>query len=229
MITSIHQPNFFPWMGFFDKLNRSDKFVFLTSSIRSKNDKYLTRCSILGHEQSIYISIPLGIKQIPINQLLMPINNQWKTKTLNIIHNSYHNSFYYEEVVPDIRDLLLYESEYFSEYSINVINFIVNKLNIDTQIFIDTDFNKDFGSSNERNIEICKAMKAETYLSGIGARDYNDANLFKINNIDLIYQDYMQSQYNQNSNKFIPGLSIIDLIFNYGYDSTEKILKANEI
>ena len=56
MIVSIHQPNFFPWMGFFDKLNRSDKFVFLTSSVRSKNDKYLTRTRLLGHSKPCYIN-----------------------------------------------------------------------------------------------------------------------------------------------------------------------------
>ena len=56
MIISIHQPNFFPWMGFFDKLNRSDKFVFLTSSVRSKNDKYLTRTRLLSHSKPCYIN-----------------------------------------------------------------------------------------------------------------------------------------------------------------------------
>ena len=158
----------------------------------------------------------------------MPNDKKWKIKTLNKIHNSYHDSQFYDEVVFDLKSLIMNESEYFSDYSINIVNFLVEKLNIDTKIFIDTDFEKDFGLSNERNLAICKELDANTYLSGIGAKEYNDKNLFKINDLDLIYQNYSHPEYRQNSDQFIAGLSIIDVIINCGYEKTEKILKNNE-
>ena len=225
MILSIHQPNFFPWMGFFDKLNKSDNFVFLTESLRSKNDKYLTRTKIINNSSSRYLSIPLGIKQIKINQLLMPVDNKWKIKTLNIIHASYRSSKYYEEVIPSIKELIMRDSMYFSDYSINIINFLVNQLNINTHIHIDTDFNKDFGLSNERNVAICKEVNATKYFSGSGAKSYNDSSQYKNNNIDLIYQNYLHPVYPQKTSDFVFGLSIMDVIFNCGYEETEKMLK----
>jgi hypothetical protein len=54
MIVSIHQPNYFPWVGYFYKRMKSDIFVFLDDVQFSKNsynqlsDHFITRVSILG-------------------------------------------------------------------------------------------------------------------------------------------------------------------------------------
>ena len=226
MIVSIHQPNFFPWIGYFDKINRSEKFIFLTSSLRSKNDKYLTRTKILNNNlKPQYLSIPLGNKQTLINQLMMPKDYKWKLKLLNIVKESYRNSYYFDEVYHDIEELLMNENDYFADFSINIIKFFILKFNIDTEIFVDIDFDQSFGSANQRNVELCKIIGGNIYLSGNGAKAYNDNNFFKDNSLDLIYQDYMPQIYKQNSNKFIPGLSILDVIFNCGYKATENLLK----
>ena len=229
MIVSIHQPNFFPWMGFFDKINRSDQFIFLTSSTRSKNDKYLTRTKVLNNAKSQYLSVPLGVKhkQIPIKQLIMPADNQWKVKVLNIIKESYRGSNHFDEVYDDIEELLMYECEYFSDYSINIIRFLISKLHIDTELHIDTDFNQDFGVSNQRNIALCKKVGGDIYLSGSGAKVYNDNKLYSENSLELIYQDYVAPSYVQMSNEFISGLSIIDVLFNCGFEGVEKLLKQS--
>ena len=226
MIVSIHQPNFFPWMGYFDKINRSDKFIFLTYSLRSKNDKYLTRTKILNNNSKPqYLSIPLGIKQISINQLMMPVDQQWKAKLLNIIKESYRDSNHFDEVYKDIKELFMCEHEFFTDYSINIIKFCILKLNIDTKLYVDTDFDQDFGLSNLRNVALCKKVGGDIYLSGNGAKVYNDNKLYKDNSLNLIYQDYIAPTYVQISNKFIPGLSIMDVIFNCGYRETENLLK----
>jgi len=227
MIVSIHQPNFFPWMGFFDKINRSDQFIFLTSSTRSKNDKYLTRTKVLNNAKSQYLSVPLGVKhkQISIKQLMMPADNRWKVKILNIIKESYRSSNYFDEVYDNIEELLMCEYEYFSDYSINIIKFLISKFNIDTELHIDTDFNQDFGVSNQRNISLCKKVGGDIYLSGSGAKVYNDNKLYSENSLELIYQDYVAPTYVQMSNEFISGLSIIDVLFNCGFERTEKLLK----
>ena len=226
MIVAIHQPNYFPWMGYFDKINRCDKFIFLTDSFRSKNDKYLTRTRIINNNSKTqYLSIPLGIDQVKINQLLMPRDTSWKVKILNIIKESYRSSYYFEEVYKDVEELTVSDYEFFSDYSINIIKFLIKKLNINTRIYRDREFYEDFGLSNQRNIALCKKVGGNVYLSGDGASVYNDSKLFKDHSLELIYQNYEAPTYSQNSNKFIPGLSILDVIFNFGYHETEKLIK----
>ena len=226
MIASIHQPNFFPWMGFFNKIHSSDAFIFLTESRRSKNDRYLTRTLILNNSSQSYLSIPLGPKQIEISNLLMPTNYQWRINMLNVINASYSNCHFYDEILVDIEKLLMFDCEYFHEFSINIIYFFMNNLNIHTNCFIDKNFNKDFGQASLRLVNICNEINAEKYLSGLGAKSYIDEDIFTKNKIKIIYQNYLPKPYKQDSNDFISGLSIVDVLFNCGYYEAERLIKS---
>jgi len=226
MIVSIHQPNFFPWLGFLNKIDSSDIFIFLTESRRSKNDKFLTRSLILNNSSQSYLSMPLGPKQINICDLLMPKGNAWRVDMLNVINASYSNCSYYDEILVDIDKLMMFECKYFYEFSIYIISFFMAKFNITTKCFSDTDFNKNFGEASTRLVNLCNEVKANQYLSGQGAKSYLNEDIFIKNKIEIIYQNYLPKAYKQNSNEFIPGLSIIDALFNCGYDDVERLIKG---
>jgi len=228
MIVSIHQPNFLPWLGFFNKINSSDAFIFLIESRRSKNDKYLTRSLILNNSLQSYLSMPLGPKQVKISDLLMPKDTQWRSDMLNVINAAYRDCNFYDEIVVDIEKLLSFDCEYFYEFSINVILFFMKNLNIHTNYYIDKNFNKDFGDSSLRLVNLCKEVNADKYLSGNGAKSYLKEDIFIQNKIEVNYQNYYPHPYKQHSNEFISGLSIIDVLFNCGYDKTEKLIKSPE-
>ena len=81
------------------------------------------------------------------------------------------------------------------------------------------------GESTERLIEVCKKLDADTYISGIGGKNYLVEELFEKNNINLQYQNYNPITYTQNlAESFIPNLSIIDLLSNVGLDSKKLFL-----
>ena len=76
-------------------------------------------------------------------------------------------------------------------------------------------------------MDICKKTIYDTYLSGLGAKDYMEDNLFIENNLQLRYQEYRSPVYNQKYGEFIPDLSIIDMIANCGKMSTEYIMNIS--
>ena len=73
---------------------------------------------------------------------------------------------------------------------------------------------------------ILKNQKATKYISGDGegSKRYIDEQLFKDNNIELIWQNYKHPTYKQLYGEFIPYLSILDLLFNEGPNSKDIIL-----
>ncbi|HQQ06581.1 MAG TPA: WbqC family protein, partial [Candidatus Omnitrophota bacterium] len=72
---------------------------------------------------------------------------------------------------------------------------------------------------------ICRKLNADTYLSGVGAKDYLDESLFPANKITLYYQNFEHPEYRQCFEPFMPYMSAIDLLFNHGPGSRSLLLK----
>jgi putative NIF3 family GTP cyclohydrolase 1 type 2 len=66
----------------------------------------------------------------------------------------------------------------------------MNKLKIKTPIVLASSIKQDFGNKSIRIVNMCEYFKANIYLSGNGARDYNDEEEFKRKGIKLVYQDF---------------------------------------
>ena len=60
-IVSIHQPTYLPWLGFFNKIISSEKFVFLDDVQYEKNG-YQNRNKIRTHEGDIWLTVPVKTK-----------------------------------------------------------------------------------------------------------------------------------------------------------------------
>ena len=69
MILAIHQPNFFPWWPYFEKIEQADMFVFLTHCEFEKNG-YQNR---FNHNDNWYtMSVKRGMKPISEKEYLNP-------------------------------------------------------------------------------------------------------------------------------------------------------------
>jgi hypothetical protein len=74
--------------------------------------------------------------------------------------------------------------------------------------------------SQEKVLAICKNRKTEVYINSIGGINLYDKETFKKNKIDLLFIKTNPIDYKQFDNKFIPWLSIIDVLM---FNSKEKI------
>lgn len=219
-ICAIHQPNFFPWLGYFDKIKRSDRFIILDDvQLPKKGGGWSNRVAVNVQDKSSWITAPINRPKglWNINETTFMQSN-WRGKIIKTLQANYSKTPYFKEHKDFIFELISYGNNNLSEYNINAILKICAFLEIDIKDKIVK--SSDFGfsaSSNELLIDLTKAVECDTYMAGGGADGYQIIEKFKDKNIDFIYQDFKHPVYPQHGTKdFIKGLSIIDYIFNVG-------------
>ncbi len=217
---AIHQPNFLPWLGFFDKAAKADVFV-LIDDVQFVKGHICNRNKIKNNQsEAVWITVPVSHRKgadINFNELPIDYSQNWGISIINQIRGSYGGAAYFDKYM-DLLSHYLVDQEYPSLGALNIdlIRFCCRELGIDTQIEVASELGKDFGSNNDLNIGICKHFNADVYLSGQGAKKYNDEELFKAEGLTLKYQQFEHPEYHQLFKGFIPKLSVIDLLLNEG-------------
>jgi hypothetical protein len=225
-IISIHQPNYFPWLGYFYKIYQSDIFVFL-DDVQFSNEGMHNYCYIKTPQGPFRLRIPvqqsLGNK---INEVRARYELKWCEKHLKTIESNYRRANYFYEVFNDISELI--GKEYVSIASMNnsIIKFIAEKLRIETQYIISSELDID-GEKEEKILNICNKLGGKIYYSGTGAKAYQNEGNFKSRGIELRYSVFTPFSYPQLWNGFQSNVTIIDYLMNCGYD-WDRVLNSQK-
>ena len=220
MTISIHQPNYLPWLGFFDKIKRSDKFVIFNNVQypRGKNH-FGNRNKIKIHNNSKWLTVPvLGKSQkLNFNQIGFK-NSGWKLEHLRLITIFYKDAPYYDLYYSTFEKILLEEYKDISELNIRLIKYFLQVLDIKTEIILSSELVDDNISGADRIITILEKLNASKYItgSGPGSIRYINEEDFSSRGIELVWQHYKHSSYPQLHGDFIPYMNILDLLFNVG-------------
>ena len=226
-LISIRQPGYFPYMGLFKKIQSSDIFVFFDDvqyAIRSWDN----RNKIAHNDGGIWISVPV-IK--PFKKLLNEVNissENWSIKHIKMMKDSYQNTPYFDDYWNDIEFILNKKWTKLIDLNLTLIQHFMKILGITTKTVKSSELGVT-GNSSQKLLNICKKLNSDCYLSGIMGKEYLDEDLFHNAGIQVIYEKFIHPKYSQISNKFIPNLSIVDLLFNEGENSKSIIENSKNI
>ena len=231
-IISIHQPNFFPWLGYFDKIVKSDAFILLDDvQFPKTNGNWINRVSLFVSGESRWITAPIKRAYhgtLNINEMIFDDRPPWRQKIIKTIEANYRKSNHYKEGFEFINTLINNPSDNIAEYNISNILAICEYLGINTSKLIRSSDLNVTSSSTQRIIDLVKKLDGNIYYCGGGASCYQEDALYGDNGVELRYQDYSHPVYEQkNSCEFVKGLSIIDAIFNIGQIGTTELLTMN--
>ena len=228
MIVSIHQPNYFPYPGFFQKVSLSDIHVVLDKA--QFQFDITNRNKIVTPDGSwIRISVPIkaGHKFFEIRNVEINNDLPWAEKNWNLIYGSYNTAPFFDLYKTFLNSLYRKKWENIFELNFHTLKKAFDWLEIKTKIILESELNVT-GTSSERLLNICKKIGATKYLSGPGGKNYLNEKIFTQDKINVEFQKYNPVIYTQkNTKSFIPNLSILDLLFNMGLDSRKITTKSS--
>lgn len=232
MRIGIMQPYFFPYIGYWQLINAVDKFVIYDDVNFIKNG-WINRNYILLNGEKHLITLPLqGASSFqPINKTHIISNDKIKDKLLKTIYNAYSKADYFKSVFPIIEKTINHESQNISDAIIYSITNIVSYLQIQTEILVSSNIQKDMSLKGENKvIDIVKRLGGDSYINAIGGQNLYQKDTFLTEGISLSFIHTNEDiNYPQFKNKFVPNLSIIDILMFNSVDAIKEMLDDYEL
>ena len=227
VVVVAHQPQFLPYLGLYNKILQSNKFIFL-DDVKFKNSSWHARTIVKNHQDhTVQLIIPCSKKNSSSYNIkdIVITDDRWKKKHLKILETIYKNTKNFDEIFNIIKQIISIKSNYLVDYTIPSMSIFLEKLGYSKkQIFIQSKEEKIEGDKNGFLINLTKKFNGNVYLSGLGGKKYIDEKKFTENNIIHKFNDLEHPKYTQFGNKFIPQLSIIYAAFNIGTTRLKKLI-----
>jgi hypothetical protein len=226
MLVAIHQPEHFPWIGFFEKMQRADLFVILDDVQFSRGD-FQNRNRVKGAAGVQWLTVPV-VHKFPqkINEVEIAGRN-WHEKHLRTLSSCYARSAHFETFINLFEEF--YRRPWASLAALNVaaIELLAGLFGLEKKWVLASEL-KVAGQKSDLVLNICKAVGASSYYSGRAGSAYLDRDSFQRAGIEIIVQSFNHPTYQQlfmKQHGFVPNLSVLDLLFNCGAGSLELLAK----
>ena len=160
MKIAIHQPEHFPYMGFFCKMKEADVFVIL-DDVQYKKNNWQNRNKFLN-KNKVEEYFGVQVEKDATKKLIKDVNivkGPWENKNIKKIKQNFNI---------DLTEI--YNCKKLIDINMKSIIWGREKLNITTPLVYSSNFEiKSKGS--QRLVDICQELKATEYNSGEGGKD----------------------------------------------------------
>jgi hypothetical protein len=228
-IAACHQPNFFPWLGYFHKIRWSDTFVFLDDVLLQKTRGSVTnRVAVVVGGKQAWLTAPLDRSysgNLEINRVQFASGDDWRRRTMATLKMHYGRAPHFAALGPLVFELVNDPEPSLAEFNIRAIRALAELLRLRPQFVRSSTLNVSTTSS-ERLAELVAKVGARTYLAGSGARAYQDDAVFHSRDLNVLAQGFAPPVYLRAGSPGPAGLSVIDALFWLGVEGTRELLEV---
>lgn len=241
MRVAIHQPHYFPWLGYFDKIAKADRFV-LMDAVQLEDRSYMLRNRFLRKDGELcYLSVTAakkGYREKKYNEIETMDNARWQGKHLSYLRDLYSRSPYRDEILERLMPVFTKDYRYLFEVTKDSILLCMELLDIRTETVDQSalDWRREGEAPLDKEgrrsgdvLGICRAAGATAYMTGTGASlEFLDMGSFAEAGIPVAVQRYECPRYPQMfSGEFIPNISALDMLFNCGIAESRRVFWEN--
>ena len=231
-LVAIHQPNFFPWLGYFAKIARADRFVVLDHvQFPKTKGNWSNRTRLLIGGKPRFFTMPIrrdyhGVRAF--HEMLASEQAAWREDLLKTLRTHYARSQHFAEVFSVVEPIILNPHENLAEYNFSALRALAPRLGIDANKFVLSSPIAPATQATEMLVDLIRAVGGDGYLCGGGSADYLEPARFAEAGVELVFQSYRHPVYPQvGAGEFAPGLSCLDALLNCGFDAVASWLDAS--
>jgi hypothetical protein len=226
VIVAIHQPQYLPWLGYFDKMRQAGVFCHLDNVQYKKNEwQNRNRIKTAGGWQWLTVPVTYRYPQA-IGAVGIDSRSNWRHTHLQALITNYRRAPHFNRVFPLLEEALARPWERISALNLHLIDGLRVLLGLEHQRVVCASAFDASTDPTGRLIDICRALGGDTYLAGAGAAGYMDFDRFRREGIRVIVQDFRHPVYPQLYGGFESHLSVVDLLFNCGPESADILRRA---
>ena len=228
MNVGIHQPDYIPWLGLFYKMYLSDIFIHL-DDVQYSNTAAHNFNVIKTAQGELRLKFPV---EYHLGDVISDVRPKyelgWREKHLRTLEMNYSKARFFKDTFPELKDVFMVDYPNVAELNIAINEYIAQRFGITPKFVKSSEFAIDT-KREEKVIDLCVAVEGTRYISGNGARIYQVPEHFTERGVELTYLDYKPITYPQVWKEFLPCMSVLDYIFNCGYDWDTVLKKVAEL
>ena len=234
MKLGIMQPYFFPYLGYFSLIANTDHFIFFDTP-QYERRSWMNRNRILNaNGEPAYISVPVHKvpQQTAIKDIKIDYSNDWAASMIARMVHYKKYAPHYSEISELFQNLLSKKDDSLSKLNIETTVAVCRYLGITTSFETFSEMNLEIDevhAPDEWALEITKAMDYDTYVNPPGGADFFDNEKYIKAGIELQFLKNNLPTYVQRIGKFVPGLSIIDVLMFNSINEIREMLDDNTI
>ncbi len=226
------QPYFFPYIGYFQLIHAVDLFI-LYDNVQFSKKGWVQRNRILNNGKDFLFSLPLKKDSDfldVVDRRLSENFDQESNKILRKISESYKKTPFFNHVFSMVERCMEFQNRGLFDFVFFSIMEINNYLDINTPIKISSSISNERTLKGEKRVlEICKKVNADTYINLPGGKNLYKKEIFEKEGISLSFLKPSLKPYIQFGDKFIPGLSIIDVLMFNEKEKVKELLHGFEV